>query len=116
MDPVQLLAFHFPEAAGETNGSLVESMIPAPVRFKLHVAVVPCRVAEIWHPGGASLARVAAQLALPWPPVTVAVKDVSDVWLQVMTLLAGVLPSQLTVLPRRLKLLTVPAADVLVNV
>lgn len=114
--PFQLLAFQFPEAVGEIIGCLVESMIPVPVRFKLHVAVVPCRVAEIWHPGGVSLERVVAQLALPCLPVTVAVKDVSDVWLQVITLLAGVLPSQLTVLLRRLKLSTVPAADVLVSV
>ena len=63
--PVQLLALQLPEAGGETDGCLVESIIPDPVRFKLQVAVVPWRVAESWHAGGVNFGRVARQLALP---------------------------------------------------
>jgi hypothetical protein len=82
----------------------------------LQVAVKPWRVALNEHEGGFNFATKALQVVLPSWPLTVAVSDVSEVWLQVIVLLAGVFPSQLRVLPRIVKLEMLPAGEVLVNV
>jgi len=92
------------------------SITPDPVNVREHDAVVPCLVAERVQAGGVSLATDVEQVAEPLGPTTVAINSASLVWLHLIVLLAGVLPSQCTELPAIEKLDTVPAPDVLVRV
>jgi hypothetical protein len=63
--PVQLFVFQLPVAKGETKSGLLVSIIPDPVRDRLHEVVVAWRDAVNEQDGGVNFGAVAEHVELP---------------------------------------------------